>query len=1036
MDEQELINEFVNESRENLTLIEGDFLQIEAELENVAPEILNNAFRCVHSIKGSSSFFGLNNIKDVAHAMETLMDRLRKGDLQPTIDITGFLLVGLDHLVTMFEDISTSNDHDILQILSNLNQLVEDGQVSEEAPPEAAPTPKKKNAITEKAFQQQCDLYLELVQSLLQVLFDDGSTGANMLRDAQNSLGEMEEGATELELTAFAGLCQALSLLIDQLIETSSCPDEKDQADIIQALKLLGTKSTQTKDGDQTKTLASTEVILLMTQQNKNTEKAPAKEKSVSVSQKKEAQSPAAAVAAKNAPVTKAGTDDSKVTSVQEVETIRVKVPLLNHLMALAGEMVLVRNQQLQMSEQLSEFPMFKANVQKLDLVTSEIQECVMQTRMQPVGNLFSKFTRIVRDLGLKTGKKINLSISGKEVEVDRTILEALSDPLTHMIRNCCDHGLELPDVRTASGKSETGAIDLQAWHEGGYVNIEIRDDGKGIDPAVIKNKVIEKGIKTPEELENLTEKEILSFILLPGFSTATEVSDLSGRGVGMDVVRANIEKIGGNLELDSIVGQGTAVRLQLPLTLAIIPCLVVKEKGHSFAIPQVNLEELVTLYSEEITERVEVARGQEVFRLRGQLLPLVRLGEVLDSPEPFTQVDASRISAKFQQHHKDQETTFNQEKIEAVENNNNQTQNLLSLTFAVLKVGNFRYGLVIEQVLDTEEIVVKPMHSYLKNLQCYAGSTLMGDGKVAQILDVPGIAKHAGVSFDSRLDGKKGSELKKNDVDSHDVILFRYGLEEQFAIPIRMIKRIEHIQKEQIEFIGKNEYVTIDGRSTKVIRLDAHLDVSPYDEQDRPYLLLPTMVKKPFCFLISKVCDIVNLPMALDEEAYQEQGILGTTLVDDKMTLFIDTFSLIDKAEPGWMGLAENDDVEGRKTKILLLEDMVFFRNLVTGYLTSAGYDVVTAEDGKIGLELFKENEFDMIVSDIEMPEMDGVEFIMAVRNIFNNHSIPAMALTSLDSDADRNRALDAGFNAYEVKIDKENLLKKVLSLKESIGR
>ena len=324
---------------------------------------------------------------------------------------------------------------------------------------------------------------------------------------------------------------------------------------------------------------------------------------------------------------------------------IRVKLSLLSKMMTLASELVLVRNQQLQLTQDADRA--LKSNSQKLDSITTDLQEAVMQTRMQPVGNLFSRYSRIVRDLSAKLGKKMNLDVTGSNVEIDKNLLEALADPLTHMIRNSCDHGLETPAERLAAGKHEEGTINLSAWHEGGMVHIEVKDDGWGIDLERIKKKVLERGIKTAEQLEALTEKDLLYLLCLPGFSTASTVSDVSGRGVGMDVVRSNVEAIGGNIQLSTVKGKGTAMRLNLPLTLAIIPGLCIKSQGRHFVLPQTNLTELVTLFDDEVETKLEQLHGMEVYRNRDEILPLVRLCEVLSHPQPFTRQVQANISAK-----------------------------------------------------------------------------------------------------------------------------------------------------------------------------------------------------------------------------------------------------------------------------------------------------------------------------------------------------------------------------------------------------
>lgn len=720
-------------------------------------------------------------------------------------------------------------------------------------------------------------------------------------------------------------------------------------------------------------------------------------------------------------PKKKAAVAPSNREQKSEQESIRVRVGLLNHLITLTGEMVLVRNQQLQLMNNPNPAAL-KRNTQRLDVVTSELQECVMQTRMQPVGTLFHRFNRVVRDLSQNLGKEITLSISGSDVEIDKSILEALADPLTHMIRNSCDHGIEMPDERAAAGKSDAGQLHLSAWHEGGQVHIELKDDGHGINVERVAAKALERGLKTQAELNEMSEREIQQLVLLPGFSTADKVSDLSGRGVGMDVVRSNIEKIGGHLELESIQGKGTSVRLRLPLTLAIIPCLVVAVDQYQFAIPQVNLVELVTYSNEEVLTNIEIARGREVCRLRDELLPLIRLNEVLSHDDPMTDADYQAVSNKYKTaYSKDfEEYQRQREKSRVVAENFR-----LTVTFAVLKIGDQRYGLIVDEVKGTEEIVVKSMHGYLKDLAIYNGSTVMGDGRVALILDVMGVAKHSGLSLEQKHQERLVEKQRVLDDTLQNLLLFKYGKEEQFAISLNMVRRIERIEAKDIKLIGAKEFITIDQTSFQILRLGNMLNVSEYVEQKRPYLLVPKLVKKPFGILISSIQDIVETAVELDENSIKEPGVMGTALINEVLTLFIDYFSLVELADPTALDHIHKEHQRSQKYKLLLVEDVPFFRSLVSNYLRAGGYEVVTAGNGKEALEKYQQEHFDMIVSDIEMPLMDGFELAKTIRKIHEDTKIPLLALTGLSSEEDRQKALDCGFDAYEVKLDREHLLK-----------
>ncbi len=683
----------------------------------------------------------------------------------------------------------------------------------------------------------------------------------------------------------------------------------------------------------------------------------------------------------------------------ERVNTLRINVGLLDRLMTLAGELVLVRNQALLAIDPAD--PGVRRIVQRLNAVTSELQDAVMRTRMQPVGNLFNKFPRLVRDLARGLGKRADLVIEGQEVELDKSILEMLSDPLTHLVRNCCDHGIETPAERQQAGKPETGTITVRARHEGSQIHVTIHDDGRGIDVDRIKRKALQLGVKSAQELAAMGPREIMGLILLPGFTTAERVTDISGRGVGMDVVQTNVDKLGGALEIDSVPGEGSTFSLRLPLTVAIIPCLLVAVGEDRFAIPQKDLEELVCIFPGQGGNQIECAFDQEVYRLRQRLLPLVRLSEVLARRRPFTAADKSAIVEQYRLRGKEKASGGG------------------PVFFAVVRAGRSRYGLIVDRILNTEEVVVKPMQSTMKALRCYSGATIMGDGRVALILDLEGVAQHAGVSFDLPLE-KPGQIEELGERDAQSVLLFQYGEREQFAMALPMIRRVVLLPSSRLERIGDREFVTIDGVSMRVLRLDKLLPVSPAPEMSQMYLLLPRNVQRPVALLMTRLLDTATLSTQLDTETCQEDGVLGSAHVHGRLTLVLDIFRLVDLLEGGPAARPQ----PGKKRRVLLVEDTQFFRLLVKGYLEGQGYEVVTAVNGARGLEVLEQEQFDLIVSDIEMPEMNGWNFARAVRQRPGLRNVPLLALTTLSSPADQARALECGFSSYEVKLDRDRFL------------
>jgi two-component system chemotaxis sensor kinase CheA len=484
----------------------------------------------------------------------------------------------------------------------------------------------------------------------------------------------------------------------------------------------------------------------------------------------------------------------SRAQTAVSDSTIRVDVGLLDKVMNLVGELVLARNQVLQFANRIKDTG-FLASSQRLNLITTELQEGIVKTRMQPIGNIWSQFPRTVRDVALGCGKEVAIEMEGKETELDKTIIEAIKDPLTHLVRNSVDHGIELPEDRVKAGKNRTGRLTLRAFHEGGQVNIEIGDDGAGLNADRIRNKAVERALITAEQASRMTEPEIFNLIFQPGFSTAEKVTNVSGRGVGMDVVKTNVEKIGGTVDVQSTLGLGTTVRVRIPLTLAIIPALVVTCGGDRYAIPQVSLLELVRLTGDQIRAGIEMVHDAPVHRLRGRLLPLVYLSRELELA-----ADASPAIVKDG-----------------------------AVNIVVLHADERQFGLVVEQIHDTEEIVVKPLRKQLKTVKIFAGSTIMGDGKVALILDVLGLAQLAGVVTENRnrvLPEKTmgAREASGATAGKQAFLLFAGPGNSRMAISVGTLARLEEFPAAQVEMSGKQWVTQYRGQILPLIRLNAVL--------------------------------------------------------------------------------------------------------------------------------------------------------------------------------------------------------------------
>jgi two-component system chemotaxis sensor kinase CheA len=541
--------------------------------------------------------------------------------------------------------------------------------------------------------------------------------------------------------------------------------------------------------------------------------------------------------------------------------SIRVDVGLLDRLMNLVGELVLARNQILQFGVQ-GKNAAFLSTSHRLNLITTELQAGVMKTRMQPIRNIWSKLPRVVRDLSVVCGKSVGVEMVGEDTELDRTIIEAIKDPLSHIVRNAVDHGIETPDVRVARGKPAAGRLCLRAFHEGGQVNIEISDDGGGIDPERTRKKAIDRGLVSPERAAHLTEREILSYIFLPGFSTAEQVTNVSGRGVGMDVVKTNIEKIGGTVDVQSRPGHGTTLKIKIPLTLAIIPALIVKSFGERFAIPQVSLLELVRLEGDQ-TRGVESIHGVPVYRLRGKLLPLVYLNRVLGLTHEVP-MDA--------------------------------TTNIV-----VVHADDRQFGLVVDAVGDTEEIVVKPLGKELKWLCAFAGATIMGDGKVALILDVMGVAQLAKLLSEPRERSltEEAREARAAGEDRQALLLFRGSPSGRMAIPLSLVARLEELPHDCIEHTGSGPVVQYRGEILPLVDMRSQV---AGDEDGGAHAPLQVVVSshegRSVGLVVDKILDIVEETLTL-KRAAGHSGSLGAAVVQGKVTEILDARSVIKKAGP-----------------------------------------------------------------------------------------------------------------------------------------
>ncbi len=677
--------------------------------------------------------------------------------------------------------------------------------------------------------------------------------------------------------------------------------------------------------------------------------------------------------------------------------TVRVGVDIIEGLMTLVSELVLTRNQLLQLARSQQD-SRYTAPLQRLSHLTSDLQEGVMKTRMQPIGNAWNKLPRLVRELARDLGKQIELQMSGEATELDRQVLELIRDPLTHVVRNSADHGLESPEARRAAGKPETGLISLNAFHEGGHIIIEVGDDGVGLRLEGIRRRVLSQGLATEAELAVMTERQIQSFVFQPGFSTAAAVTAVSGRGVGLDVVLTNVERIGGTIDMQSAPGQGMTLTIKIPLTLAIISALILEARGERFALPQTAVVELVRTLANDPSRTgpaegpvIEQINGTPVLRLRDRLLPLIRLSDLLhlgDAPEPPPSG---------------------------------------CCTVVVASMGSSPLGIVVDRVFDTEEIVVKPVAPMLRHIALFSGNTILGDGSVIMILDPSGIARAVGIPTLTERRGRKAGPAQRvvRTEDRSPMLLFRMTAQgAPAAVPLGLVARIEELTPSQIESSSGRPVMQYRGRLMPLIELDPARAASGAADAVVSVLVF---VDRDRCMglMVHEIVDVVEERLKVEVSAGRP-GLLGTAVIAGRVTDVIDASHWLTQAYADWFEDGQHWSEE--RTRLLVVEDSAFFRHLLVPALSTAGYHVTAVESAVEALALREtpgEAQFDAIISDIEMPEMDGLMFARRLRAGGLWSGLPLIALSGRVAEMDLQTAQAAGFNDFVEKFDRETLLR-----------
>jgi two-component system chemotaxis sensor kinase CheA len=922
----DLLLEFLTETNESLDVVDVELVKFEQDPNNA--QILDNIFRLVHTIKGTCGFLGLPRLESLAHAAETLMGKYRDG-CPVTTEGVSLILLSIDRLKAILADLeatgseSVGDDQDLISELERLSIAADGPETAAAEEVVAEPEPEPEPEPEEQREVRVGEVPLDELDRIFNETESDYDAEAAAKQQMEEALAEVN---------AAAG---------DAPAEEAAAPDTEKAAEPVKA----------------------------------EAPKAEAKPAPAKSAAKKGDDKPGAAAEAKPA-------GEKSLAS----QSIRVSVDTLENLMTMVSELVLTRNQLLEIVRR-HEDSEFKVPLQRLSNVTAELQEGVMKTRMQPIGNAWQKLPRIVRDLAGELGKDIDLEMVGAETELDRQVLDLIKDPLTHMVRNSADHGLEMPADRAAIGKPEKGTIKLSAYHEGGHIIIEIADDGKGLPTELLKKKAIDNELYTEAEIERMSEAQIHKLIFHPGLSTAAKVTNVSGRGVGMDVVRTNIEAIGGTIDLKSKEGSGTVVMIKIPLTLAIVSTLIVESSGERFAIPQLAVIELVRAQKDS-EHKIETIRNTPVLRLRDKLLPLSPLSHLLGV-----------------------KSTSNTETIGE------------EGFIVVMQVGNQTFGLVVDAVFHTEEIVVKPMSSMLRHLSMFSGNTILGDGSVIMILDPNGIANAIGSAIDSEVAEQTQTEEKvvaSNEAEPVSLLVFRAGGEEPKAVMLSLVTRLEDIQTEAIEHANDRDLVQYRGNLMPLVKV--HDDMQLRDKGTQPMLVFADE-HRSMGLMVDEIVDIVE--EVLDIEVTSDKpGLLGSAVIKGKATEVIDVGYFMPLAFDDWFMMKDVGSSQ-ENFEVLLVDDSTFFRNMLGPVLRSAGYSVTTCEHAQEALELLEDGRrFDAIVSDIEMPGLSGYEFTTEVRKDARYANTPIIAMSAHATPAAIEKGREAGFSDYVAKFDRTGLI------------
>ena len=924
----DILRDFVIETTEAIDVVDSELVRFEQEPNNGA--VLAQIFRLVHTVKGTCGFLGLPRLEALAHAAETVIGQFRDG-VPVTTEAVSLILETIDQIKLIIGELDRNaaepegEDKDLIEQLEQM----------------AREHIEKKTSLVEAPEHTTGSLIYQVLERRLR----PGEVSLDELEHAFRTAPGPRHSRMAQMSEMFAAADRAREVIeADEAAPAHVAPDAPTHTDadfkVFEQIFDAGAEaSEQGADG------------------------APAGD------QPREKQAKVRSTEEKLLP--------SALEPIASKQTLRVAIDTIDHLMTMVSELVLTRNQLLEIARRQGE-GQFKVPLQRLSSITAELQEAVMKTRMQPIAAAWAKLPRLVRDLSVELEKQIDLETSGAETEIDRHVLELIRDPLVHMIRNAADHGLETAEERVAKGKPRAGKIMVSATQEGGYIMLEVADDGKGLDLDRVAKRALTMGLATEDQLKRMDDSDLARFIFKAGFSTASKITSVSGRGVGMDVVNSNVEQIGGQIDVRTVPDRGTTISIKIPVTLAIANALIVEVSTQRFAIPQLSVVELVRAGA-GTSIALDMLNGSTVLRLRDELLPVANLSTILK---------------------------LNDMKAEAGG----------AIFIVVCQVADRRFGLIVDSVVQTEEIVVKPTSVILNALSTYSGVTILGDGSVVMILDPAGVGRELGIFADRRDEREIAKTILEETEPLTSLLIFRAGETGYKAVPLELVTRLEEIEGAKIELSGEQALIQYRGKLMPLIAANSNGAIGAAQNH---HVLVFARGQRSAGLVVDQIIDIVEERLEISA-ASGVPGLLGSAIIGGRATDIIDIAHFL----PFEMDGSERQQQTKAMPAVLIVDDSAFFRAMLTPVVKAAGYRVFVATDATSAMQVLRETKIDAAIVDLALPQVSGFDFAGKLRQEKFGAELPLIGLAERGGAATVRQARESGFADLVGKFDRQGLI------------